>query len=55
MSGMQSKATVCRVVRKVCLALKRLLPYLSFSLDINLSEPPRRSSTGLQVNDVGIC
>ena len=36
-----SKAAVCRRVRKVCLALKRLLPRLSFSLD--LSEPPRRS------------
>uniref|UniRef100_A0AAQ5Y637 Nuclease HARBI1 n=1 Tax=Amphiprion ocellaris TaxID=80972 RepID=A0AAQ5Y637_AMPOC len=43
-----SKATVCRMVRKVCLALKRLLPSLWFSLDMNLSEPLRRSSTGLQ-------
>ncbi|KAK0139253.1 putative nuclease HARBI1 [Merluccius polli] len=32
-----------------------LTSHLSFSLDKNLSEPSRRSSTGLQVNDVGIC
>uniref|UniRef100_A0AAQ5Z7X2 DDE Tnp4 domain-containing protein n=1 Tax=Amphiprion ocellaris TaxID=80972 RepID=A0AAQ5Z7X2_AMPOC len=44
-----SKTTVCRAVRKVCLALKRLLPSLWFSLDMNLSEPSRRSSTGLQI------
>ncbi|KAK0147406.1 hypothetical protein N1851_013132 [Merluccius polli] len=36
-----SKATVCRAV--VCLAMKRLLPMFVVFLDINLSEPSRRS------------
>ncbi|KAK0131551.1 putative nuclease HARBI1 [Merluccius polli] len=40
-----SKATVCRAVRKVCLAMKRLLPmFVVFPGQyINLSEPSRRS------------